>query len=545
MATRTIRNKKTGEIRVINDSEVGKYGIAPQTQQKSGVRSVLETLGLGAVGDMGSAAIDTARMFGDRANYDKATDPTQKAQYGSELANRAQSVNKTLSKYGMGAPDEQGSNFDPAKFATQTAKGAAGMASWAVPVSKGGSAANYLKGAGTNFLSGAMNEISKDDATIPSVVSGGISSGVFGAGLNALGDAGKAIKAGVSASSKRIVGNTLKGSAPVMEDYAKKTGGRNFLDDFMERDFENVKNMAPDEMEKYFGDKKNVLDGVVDKFLDQQQPVKKMDIVKIIFKKGDEIKTFKRNPEMVNVAGRAANKELADEAAAVLGYDSFSAMKKAYNKWNKNPKVIGEVNPGDFFRPNTPEGKYPVDTIKLATVNELKRIFETKAKTIYSDSNTKKELIPKAYGDLASRLGKFLEDKAKGYKALNRQIQYAHVADDIVTRFKTNFENKLPLPARLAKAMAITGVGTLGGAMVGQPGIGASLGAISAAQGAGNDLLNNPQAQMFLASVMKKVGKNRAPAKWQQFATAVGSKTGRAASSNVPAVALRDKQNEQ
>lgn len=140
----------------------------------------------GAVKDTISGFSNLASATGDTINYSLGDEKT-KQQALQDYQKRYKELSDLQKKYGFSPIDSTNKNqFDPAKYTTQNAKGAAGVAAYTVPFGEG---ANLMtKAIIPGATSGAMTGISEDNAT-PESVLGSTVMGIAGGSILPAADA--------------------------------------------------------------------------------------------------------------------------------------------------------------------------------------------------------------------------------------------------------------------------------------------------------------------------------------------------------------------
>jgi hypothetical protein len=376
-----IRNKKTGETRVVFESDLSSYGLrAPtsstsqqttqQTQPKmGGVKGVirksseiLDMLGLGALPVIGGAAYE-----GQRAVRSAAGD-----QSGYYNAEKGESVeNPFLSDEKMASIQK-----NPVK---QMAKQSAGLASWGVPLSKGSLAAK----AGLSGGVGALSEASQESATPESIRNSAMVGSLFPLATTA----GSKVTKTLLGSPKRAIMGLFKptqGELETLRKYAKL----DFADEVIKNNDIKILNKKPEEVLKYFEkrmaeiskQKKNLLDKTND-------TVAKEDLVKLFT---DEIK--------------ARSKNTVGQGPAVR---TLTTLKKDLLNNYRNH-------------------------IDLPNVDRLKSRLQNAAKSYYSNDTPTPS--SDAVATIARKIKEIIANKVEKYERINQLTMYYRVAYDSYSR---------------------------------------------------------------------------------------------------------------
>jgi hypothetical protein len=188
----TIRNNQTGEVRTVDDSQLGNFGINPQDLQKFQAPSaptdstsqspdLATSLGQGAFDLLKNIIAPISKFVQERGG------DLQKATTGQKVGQAALSAINPLANI-LNKP--QG-GFDP-----QGARAAAQAASFAVPFNPaeaGLVAGAVLPGAVAGGLQGASQEGATPQSIAGNSILGGVGGGAFGALGKVLGGAGEAV----------------------------------------------------------------------------------------------------------------------------------------------------------------------------------------------------------------------------------------------------------------------------------------------------------------------------------------------------------------
>lgn len=431
--------------------------------QKAG--DVLDALGLGAIKNTLGGAYELQRGvrmgLGDTSGY---YDEKKRQNIENPFLREKDIKEYDTGETGIKAiTSEKGSK----KLVTEGTKQTAGLASWAVPVSKGPMAAKIVASAGA----GALSEFSQDDATPESIKNAALISGamppVFAAGGKVMGAIGN--------EGKKFIASSFKLNPT--DAKTLKEAGIDFADEISKKDLPIIAKMRdPNEIVEYFMKKDERSGKVVDEFLrDNAKEIPMKKVLSILY-------YAKKSSRKGYFEGESAGKitEAADTFVKnTFGIDSYDELAKM--------AAAGKTLPGPIYAD-------PVE------VNHLRRAFNTIGKSAYTATGYP-DLGSKRMTKVARSLGNLLEDAAEGYKKVNKTNMLYNAAYDAIVSAVSSFEKSPPILQRAAGPAF--GVPLVIGLAAGNPLAGLLAGTSLVATGK----LQNPSTKIRLANKAINVGK--------------------------------------
>lgn len=401
-----IRNKKTGETKVIKRSEANQYGVTPTSPsatkpEMGGVKGtirngseLLNMFGLGAVPGAAASAYElpgfVGRGFKPRSLEEAATDNPFLTKQKEHSIEKARTDNMALPK--------------------EMLQEGAGLASWAIPLGKG----PMLAKMGLSATVGGLNEASQENATPGSIGGSAAISSLFppafavgGKIANRLGKIGKG-----------FISQLFKPAAGDIKDLSKYHKIK-FDDEIIKRDLPKITGKSFEELQNYYDDAVKASAGQTDKMLEATgKTVDAREVLRLAFDAQKE-----RSSRVLQGSAMRKISELSDDILRTqFGIDrpmkSFKSAEDLFVYMAKSRRLTST------------SGSIP---IPLTVANQIKRDIQTVAQSSYNVEGRASPVADSLRG-IAAKVNDLIETQAPGAKALNTTEAFYRKAQDLINR---------------------------------------------------------------------------------------------------------------
>ena len=517
----TIRNKKTGETKRVSRSSLTQSGVAgadntthtSPTQAATGRRpggGLLENLGLSRAIDAYGMARNTAgagddylkyKMVEGVGNITNNPDPNLLKDIAESYGRRSKAIQDSQARFGF--KTGPGNQFDPQKYATESLKGAAGLASWLTPAKAVQAISNpvvsKIAGAAiTGAASSGLNELSQENSSPESIGKASAAGAVISGGLNLAGQGITALGKKIAPKAKGLIMQLFKPSQSDLDDL-RKYGKMEFADEVVKRDLEHLsgKTMGKGygDLNKYYGEKVDSLNKAADNYLDKiDSPASKRDVAKVMYDEMIERGRYKSGQPRV-LQGEAKSKLIQ------LAKDYLGLTPEYYAKGNST--VTGLV-------------PYEKD-IDLVTLNQMKRDIQNAARSYYTSSG-KPTPSSEALASVARGINNIIESNAPGTKDINKTITFYNMAANSIQKASDQSSKSGGVTSKILLGLGFTGAA--GAVASGR----LSYAVAAMAPYIGQEILRSPQFKTKAASMVSKAGTQAMPEIIKKLLIIEGSK---------------------